>query len=45
MKIAEYWVTSDYILFTTYNEARYHEIVLKLRKLIKHQILIINKGN
>jgi hypothetical protein len=29
------WVTSDNKEFTEYHYARYHEIVLKLRRLIK----------
>jgi hypothetical protein len=36
VQITEYvWVTSDSKIFNRYNSARYHEIVLRLQKLIK----------
>jgi hypothetical protein len=34
-KVINVWATSDYKMFSSYNKARYHEIVLKLRRLIK----------
>ena len=30
------WITSDSKAWFSYNSARYHEIVLKIRKLIKN---------
>jgi hypothetical protein len=38
------WITSDSSVFVRYNKARYHEIVLKLRKFIKQQVIIINRS-
>jgi len=49
MKIQEFigyvWVSSDYKMFSEYSQARYHEIVLKLRRFIKNQAIVINRGN
>jgi len=45
MKTEYTWSTSDFRMFKTYQQARYHEIVLKLRRIIKDSAIIIKKGD